>query len=1668
MEIQKTLADDTGVVSGYNITKFDLKTINSSLQNMARNDKENVAKYIEQKYGITDISKIGIVQNKEDMLNVLDLQDFARAYTGAYGPSSLIGEDIYNRIYGKRPNRQEYLGERWYPQFMQSTSHTAAADIEVANAFILENASGMNKSLLNFMHEGIHNSGKYTSSDLKSYGTGIPLFIANKNARFNNDRESLNFVSDSAGNIHFSSGHYITSPDGILEHSKINKSPSIGIKKDQAYFVRSINTFDAGSFSNEISAKLPNYSSGRFHVLKLEQYVPEQYKDYSAEKYIYHVFDTEEELYGFLNSTFSHLGTYEEKNKTFTFSSDAMEERVKPMWSKKNKRKSYYGLNKTYGPEKKKWSELSSLDKLDEFLNSKMKKTINQKTANFTSGDKSIKRIAGALDFLNRIERDKNKTFGMDIFDDTIALLKYYNSAGVNELVTKSGKVYGTKEFKKLQNIMKVTLGYRNGNTFEVLPTTALNAISSMQDILKMRQYYTNVLDSLLGVSNPFSYKYSIKNLKANDKIFNEVNNLLMSNTATGYYKSSDKAIKAASKVMPSFDSEYNLKHTYDFKLSDDFYRRTPLQRIKKFNIFSETNDDLFTVNTGSSDPLTILLDNLLNRHMGKIVPQNEVQRNKYTKAAFSKFVGEINTNRSSHKELFGQTDFTDMVDRVLEGNIDLFSDATILLDAIKNAKEQNINAGILKPKYSRTARVSNGFAVQMNNLSKSDIKAAIDKLNINTLPISDGSERSISNSNSAIQSYINTISSHYMFDADELKNMNFRTEFDKKRAYRLYEDFRTRIDNTLHDLFEAADLSGTDITFNNKTGQIFLQKGEEVVPILNIPKLMRDGDVLYLKTSSGTSLQFFEKLELNKHNKLKLTTNLGDKFGTSKDRITKTVANSINNGTFSLDLFAQSMSIHSRDYKEAAHLNFSMKDMVTSNGMIDISGLDPIFSTMFGKDSTKEGRALWNKLVSEGKIHNPRIADHLNKISGKLGAGDLSPDYFALLISDLPAILEPFLDTTSTNYFTMKDVIDHINTTGKDTNVADKLLQTNIRNLGNTFNSFDNIGRPTIISELNAKFFRSNSLIPDHILNSNTIDGTKYFYENLLIRGSIIETKDVMRNIYKNLNIGLPNNIELQTDFTQNASYLGVLGLENTIRSEASRVIENFKFDNNLNIDVNKHAELVEKTYGQISNIIGKTYEQSRIMDSRLVDELYGNIPQDIQTISGIKEILGAIDTMNRDIAKFGKIPTDFYLDFPRASPIVNREERIAPNRVKDLLRITGTIREKSDGTYIYEKSAGTIVHRGETILKTSTYGGGTESIGSKFNTGILNFTMRTKEGIELEEEEISKLVTRKLNQMSREEASKIINNQEEVLKLLLNVIDDNSDYGIKGAFEIINANLSELVKTGTAEKGMTNLIRTKAGSLDDTLQYVLELVGAKHHIDKDALSPQAFAAYIEDFLDYTQDYGKRHIEALAFHELGIDTNNRDFDSIRKEAVDKIMSLRYIEQNEASRMIFGKEGIFKGETSIILNDNVLGHGNYGLATSGMLSKAAELYGKALGANNNLSAEEQYALGLENIVKLINSNDDYNFIRTHKTIHNPSGKGKAITDVSRNFSFDKDKKTIIFGDELRSSIDEFDTLDMEKFNNLILAVDKELEKRGVSQSDRLVHENVYVLGKNGE
>ena len=128
-------------------------------------------------------------------------------------------------------------------------------------------------------------------------------------------------------------------------------------------------------------------------------------------------------------------------------------------------------------------------------------------------------------------------------------------------------------------------------------------------------------------------------------------------------------------------------------------------------------------------------------------------------------------------------------------------------------------------------------------------------------------------------------------------------------------------------------------------------------------------------------------------------------------------------------------------------------------------------------------------------------------------------------------------------------------------------------------------------------------------------------------------------------------------------------------------------------------------------------TFEQQKIFNAQMFDDLTnGSMAANVQRLSTSKDLYNAITEENFD-------------------------------KFKNLLNLMGDIDFDSDGVINYKSQVGRIVKRGEAVIPYSTYGGGISNFTSKMHRGLLNFTIRDKEGMRLTDEQISKVLNKHID---------------------------------------------------------------------------------------------------------------------------------------------------------------------------------------------------------------------------------------------------------------------------------------------------------------------------------
>lgn len=1438
-----------------------------------------------------------------------------------------IGKDILSMA-GTKIYAQENIANAFYHNLINTgTTHKAIDDTRVLNAFFtkdMENSS-INSSLIDWLMTGINGGGIMTSiKDRPStFIKSNQLFMANSSSNYTGDgRKLLNYIEDSKGRIITSSGYILE--NGKLTFDEIN-GEYVGLTKNQFYKINGIKQIDVSSLPKQFANIMPEYSSNSLYKVNLEQVHGSKYADVFPNKSLNIVFGSRKEAEAWISSNLTLFG---ESNENGIFNMNIPE--IQHTLGRLNKHNNF-SINTLTTKE-------SPTKTIDYIMNTLEDEIIDRRVTNgILHNEKAGLRIAGVLDFHNYLKKNNYENIS------SVDLNRiYFNGVGNGEL-----------SINQIKNIKDHLLQYVGYSPYDkktrkykkdekiLYDATARNALFAYENISKQDDYYSKILNSIFEKMNikydpKKGYADSINNLSDKDRnmFYFMFDNLLEQTNSYIANTLDSKDVNTRKFILNGINQqtfEADIKSKYDFKLSDSFYSSKKSKKINHLN--SPLNENIITFDLNKENPRRAFLKSLMKEKYEFSNNLTPAQQLVYGRAAIYDFI----TNMQKDKYLRNDPNFR-MIEETIKKNPKDFSIDSVLQllqNSVENIKDKHIDAGILRNNRVNTRHISKKIADLKNNISEQTVNDIL-----NNMPM-------VIDINHAKKDIDNTINkllkTYYVPSEKDLVNQltsKSKSQVDIKMAKILRKNVNEQMKGALTEIFQAAGYVGMNIHINKITGDINLVKDNISIPLTNFPKIKLQDGMMYVRDGQQNfKLEHVIRVVKNAGDEQVIaTTNLDMKFGKENYFYNK-IKNSYDSDNFSPETFVRQFGFTKREFAESPTIqNFTLADMITGNSTVNLRNADPIFSELFNPGGSY--RHIIDKLYKEGKLNTPDLMNILEEhLPEVLKSGDLSPILRMLTNSDVSTILQAISGNSDTTY-----ILKHMSSLGKETRIAEGKRSSGYGILGNALNLIDNYSKPTLVSSLNAKWIKSN-----------TIEEAQKTYGGLLIKGHAISSEDIMKNIYTSLGAAKD---EYLYSFSHRQLYTGVLNVGEILQRRQEQVLNSF-INPNM-IDEEKAA--IKRLYSKTSSMIKDSlYEQAKILDPKLLESVYGNIAQDVQRIGNSLNIIDALTSISNNSMELKKIADD--------------------TKLLEMMNSIGSVKIDQNGFISYKKGKGSIVKRGELIAPYITYGGTIDNISSKFNRGVLSFNIRDMNGNELSIDEINKILNENKELFSKEDRNDNIKN-------LVSLFRENN---YRVGFEIENINKSELVKMSdnSAEKSMVRLFYGKTGEFDSRIRDYFERTNGEDLLYSTVLTDKAIDAYVSDV--------KKN--------LGANKSNKILEKSGFKTIEELKEAIKIEQMTYREMIFGEKGIFNNVSSIA-NDTLIKHRNEGARLMSTIGQAISLVGKY--QNNGIDNYESYKKGLDIVTDLINSDlDKYSFIRETSNNNLQISNLKKYTSSDFSLLFDR-------------------------------------------------------------
>ena len=1231
-------------------------------------------------------------------------------------------------------------------------------------------------------------------------------------------------------------------------------------------------------------------------------------------------------------------------------------------------------VSATYDLDTKQFSTETTTDIITDAIARHEKKVINDRTnSTMFTGSKAMKNIKAMLSF-DEEARVSGLSKGLDsMLNDNVSLTTILKS--------NSGTINGTKYFddKELKNLKKLYIN-KFGSSGEIDHRRLINTSNAYEAIMNEKQYYK---DLITVVQDNFNGK-SIPNEEMNE-YFLDLNKRIKTKVLKEAGYEDKEVIRMVNNFSNHATREYqDFANKYDFKLGRSF-KKIKKSAPKIEDVFSMTDsDDIITYNLNDNFANSKFINKLYKLRVGpeavnKKHKQEYIDANK--REAVHNFFIDLHNNTKLTKQLYQYEDFKKYVNG-------LYSSYE---STGKIGKDFDPNEGL--------TLMREAIKKAKDEDLMSGVRNVIGDINLNNEELANHLE---SVTERDMQSVAKTINSVIKYNdksredkVKELVNVFGISDFDLERALEnaspaeiksktlIAKIANEQMYNYIDDQLKTAAYLGNTVYVDKNARRMFLEsKNKAGQEITKIPKLTVNEDGIISTVIGGSNIALDLKSVYNEETKTwDISTNLDEAFG-KKDYFFNIARTRKSLGEEpDLSMFDQLTGIISKETYENSRITGLKTDLTTANRRIDLS------------DSTKSIR---NVVMPEGRLNN--LLDNYEPVDNKMLSkvrsnprffnkdGGLTPQGFQALVNDVPGLAKLTLNHESKYYNEVMEILDFANPSNKETQLAKGTFQIGDRVIATLTNTIDNPQRPPMTGAGNIFYLNRDDIAKLKGLN--------------VLPGSIIESNDTLRLIEKET-----DELSLVSDFRARQLYMSGPNIQARLKSYED-IIMNADIDN---VTVKQATEKKKRrVYKKLTDLMTSgTYEQSRIGDTRVFGEIL-NKPIDVQNLSVNKDVIGAISN-NSDAQQLEK-----------------------------LRELFGQIEREEDGKLVYKRNrTGTIVRKGESVAEYLGYGDIKQSFGSKFDMGVLSFSVSSNNQ-ELTDKQISKI----LNEYSKEFSElDEIEDQDKMLKKLFDILKERN---LDATYKIANINRASLLKVQDSgvEKGMTLLPQIGLGKLNEDVAAYFKYLGTG--FNEEAIPTN------EAIMALHEDIAKR--EKITVDELiqktsaKVKTERKDFTGFNN--IQDILNLVKDEREAMAVMAFGPNGPFSGFASVA-NDNIPKHENMGLSISSGLEEAIYKVSKASGKSQKEAAIE--------IRDAMQNKDDINFIR--HTVNGMYDKTKGY-----NYDINESGMFIIKGGEKENLV-----VDKEKITNFFEYANDLIVKYNAeaTENEKLVHENIWTYTDEG-
>ena len=1445
-QANRDLKNQKAILSGSNDSYFDKPILESFL--LKESQKNPAFK------NIFDNGEVGLFVESNQWIDLLGYTKLVTNYNTA--GDIYLGANIgdVGKIRGQENIVQKHLPNRFKEQNYQP--HKAEDDVSaLLDLLTVPSELGDGKqTYLDILTE------KLSQIESENYNLTPDKSILRAKKSIMKDyggRRYFNFAQSDSTNEIFTSDNHIITENGI---KKVNYSAGFGVNKGQYYDLKNI---DKISLTEDMRVKLgniaPEFSGKEMYRVQLKMVADSgDYADMRINDLTQNLFfSNRKEMEGFLAGHFDLVAEHDLENKGEVNIVDGMQGFFdqREVVGKGDKVK-YEIVNK----------DMSDTERYKAEIKRASEKTMTSRADNYINKEKSYKKISNLLD----LEKDLQQALGTDnkITGKQISLLmsnqlsqKVVDGKIVLPLDNSQTLTITEEQAKKAKQIVNNRLGwfdYKIGKMSTPLRSTIDNNIIGMDMVLQHEDALKTIITNMQQISG-----YDKKSKEYKEELFERVYEAVKMRAADDLYNGIKDPAKALAEKNKNILNDKNL--VTNLEQLKSMYELDYSKLIKGNRVIfdSVAQPDKFA----NVFRLDLSDDNSVYKLISTITKAIHGDKNgiEYEKDAMQKLF-----NNLSNDKYLGKTDaFQKIIERFKfksgEFNEDFhpYEISELIIKGMQEVKEGNPTRGFINTNgvVMKTVKGSKAFAQKMN--SKDTLSAIPDIVK----DLSKNFQYTTLNSNTEIRELArNLVEEHYMPSRKAFEQSKHFAK-DSKTLGILYDNTKKDLEDFMFSVIKAGtSVKGTTLDVQDN-GSLLFSRGNQLIPLTNLPSVKLDdaSGVMYIQLGS-MKIQLGNELTFDKNGKqinagTRSTLGILNNFDMSKSVKNSTEKDGAEEG---LKTFEYLISKKVADLRQKSTINGFGGNDIDSNRSVDISNIKNVLVDMFSENGDLK------HFVSNAKFMDKNIVETMTEDLKRFATnGEKLEDLSAEQIRNLGKNFTGLLESIS-KYGNSTEAFDSLiktwGLTGTEKKVSSAIGVTGERPHNATLAIFDNIQRPPITQSGNAIALRVKN-IKDGINN-----GIKIGAGNIL-------TSEYMEDRLSKEVAGVG---KMTSEVMMNIAYMGNDSLKILFEDNFAKVMA----DNNVEDNARKK---MKKTYDSIKNVIS-TFEQERIMDSRVHEQVFGLQTASTQKLSKTFDIVNVLSDLNGKAYESQK------------KAVLNK----------------GIIKAGANGEFEYSALPGRIVKRGEAAIKWKGFADLETSFASKMHRGVFNYNFYTDDGTKLKEDEINKII---------KENKGMFNGLETSTQRMAKLEEVLGTYNIKGQFAIEDINAKGYAKTMTnAEKGETHILYSSTGAYNKKVKEYFKSVGQWEDVKSVVLTNEAIDAYY-----YADKNNAKKLKQAGFNSL----------TELKKAIRE-------ERHTHSRMLF--DIMLEGKAHVIANDSIGKHGNVGQMYQGTFAKAIDSLSKKEGS----------------------------------------------------------------------------------------------------------------------